>query len=417
MCCGSYASRRQCLFYSVVGDPGYSPDRGLAIQVGQPRVVGEMIAGILLGPTLFGALAPDFQQQLFSAEYRPFLSLGAQVGIGLYMFLVGLEFDTSMFKTRARSAVAISASGIVVPFVMACLLASWLLSYGGLFADNLSWTQAALFLGASISITAFPMLARVIQEQGLANSKLGTLVLAAGAIDDVAAWCLMALLLASFGGDDTLFYKAVIGAVIFAALMLTLVRKHAAQLESWYQREQRITPRLFLVILVLWVVSVSTTEWIGLHAVFGGFLLGVAMPRGLLAEHLIKRLQPLVLIGLVPLFFTVSGLKTDLSVLAQGTLWQIALAVIAASIFAKAVACYLAARLCGENHPMALAVGILMNARGMMELILLNIALQNGVIKEDLFSVLVLMTIVTTMMATPLFNALQRRTSFRSQLD
>jgi Kef-type K+ transport system membrane component KefB len=389
----------------------------LAIQIGQPRVVGEMIAGILLGPTLFGALAPEFQQQLFSAEYRPFLSLGAQVGIGLYMFLVGLEFDTSMFKTRARSAVAISASGIVVPFVMACLLASWLLGYGGLFADNLTWAEAALFLGASISITAFPMLARVIQEQGLANSKLGTLVLAAGAIDDVAAWCLMALLLASFGGDGTLFYKAVIGAVIFAALMLTLVRKHAAQLKSWYQREQRITPRLFLVILVLWVVSVSTTEWIGLHAVFGGFLLGVAMPRGLLAEHLIKRLQPMVLIGLVPLFFTVSGLKTDLSVLAQGTLWQIALAVIAASIFAKAVACYLAARLCGENHPMSLAVGILMNARGMMELILLNIALQNGVIKEDLFSVLVLMTIVTTMMATPLFNVLQRRTSFRNELN
>lgn len=388
----------------------------LAIQLGQPRVVGEMIAGILLGPTLFGAFAPELQQQLFSAEYRPFLSLGAQIGIGLYMFLVGLEFDNSMFKTRARSAIAISASGILVPFVMACVLASWLLSFGALFADNISWTQATLFLGASIAITAFPMLARVIQEQGLANSKIGTLVLAAGAIDDVAAWCLMALLLASFSGDDSLFYKAVIGAVVFAVLMLTLVRKHTAQLESWYQKDGRLTPPLLLVILVLWVMSVSTTEWIGLHAVFGGFLLGVAMPRGLLAAHLIQRLQPVVLIGLVPLFFTVSGLKTDLSLLFQGTLWQVALAVIAASIFAKAVACYLAARFCGENHAMALAVGILMNARGMMELILLNIALQNGVIKADLFSVLVLMTIVTTMMATPLFNYLQRRAGFRAQL-
>jgi Kef-type K+ transport system membrane component KefB len=172
-----------------------------------------------------------------------------------------------------------------------------------------------------------------------------------------------------------------------------------------------------LVILVLWVVSVTITEWIGLHAVFGGFLLGVVMPRGLLAEHLIKRLQPVVLVALVPLFFTVSGLKTDLSLLAQGTLWQVALVVIAASIVAKAVACYLAARLCGENNPMALSIGILMNARGMMELILLNIALQNGVIKADLFSVLVLMTIVTTMMATPLFNFLQRRPSFRSRLS
>jgi len=388
----------------------------LAVQIGQPRVVGEMIAGILLGPTLFGAVAPEIQQQLFSTEYRPFLSLGAQIGIGLYMFLVGLEFDNSMFKSRARSALAISASGIIVPFIMACLMASWLLDYGGLFASSVSWAQATLFLGASIAITAFPMLARVIQEQGLANTKLGTLVLAAGAIDDVAAWCLMALLLASFGGDDSLFYKAVLGAVVFSALMLTLVRKHAAKLELWYQREGRITPRLLLVILLLWVFSVSTTEWIGLHAVFGGFLLGVAMPRGKLASHLTDRLQPVVLIGLVPLFFTVSGLKTDLSVLSQGTLWQVAVAVIAASIFAKAVACYLAARFCGENHPMSLAVGILMNARGMMELILLNIALQNGVITVDLFSVLVLMTIITTMMATPLFNWLQRSAAYRAQI-
>ena len=389
----------------------------LALKIGQPRVVGEMIAGILLGPTLFGALAPQLQQQLFAPEYRPYLNLGAQVGIGLYMFLVGLDFDTGMFKSRARSAIAISVSGILVPFVMACLLATWLISHGGLFADNISWVQAMLFLGAAIGITAFPMLARVIQEQGLGNSKIGTLVLAAGAMDDVAAWCLMALLLASFNGDDSLFIKAVLGAVIFAGLMLTLVRKHAARLEDWYLRETRLTPRLLLVILLLWVVSVSTTEWIGLHAVFGGFVLGVVMPRGLLAGHLIKRLQPVVLIALVPLFFTVSGLKTDLSLLAEGTLWQVALAVIAASIFAKAVACYIAARLCGENHPMALAVGILMNARGMMELILLNIALQNGVIKADLFSVLVLMTIVTTMMATPLFNYLQRRPSYRQQIQ
>lgn len=389
----------------------------LALKLGQPRVVGEMIAGILLGPTLFGALAPQLQAQLFAADYRPVLNLGAQIGIGLYMFLVGLEFDTSMFKAKARSAVAISISGILMPFVMAGLLATWLVEQGGLFADHISWSQAMLFLGASIGITAFPMLARVIQEQGLANSKLGTLVLAAGAIDDVAAWCLMALLLASFSGDDSLFIRAVLGAVIFAGLMLTLVRKHATKLESWYQRETRLTPRLLLVILLLWVFAVTTTEWIGLHAVFGGFVLGVVMPRGLLAEHLVKRLQPVVLVALVPLFFTVSGLKTDLSLLAQGTLWQVALAVIAASIFAKAVACYLAARLCGENHPMAMSVGILMNARGMMELILLNIALQNGVIKADLFSVLVLMTIITTMMATPLFNFLQRRPSFRGRLS
>lgn len=385
----------------------------LAVQIGQPRVVGEMIAGILLGPTLFGYFAPDLQQQLFTDESRPLLALGAQIGIGLYMFIVGMEFDNSMFQQRARSALTISASGILVPFAMACLLAGWLLEFGGLFADNMTWGEATLFLGAAISITAFPMLARVIQEQGLANSRLGTLVLAAAAIDDVAAWCLMALVLASFGGDDTLFYKAIIGSILFTAFMLTIVKKYATRLESNYVAAGRLTPTLALIVLCLWVMSVATTDMIGLHAVFGGFLLGVVMPRGLLAEHIIKRIQPIVLIGLVPLFFAVSGLKTDLSVLSQGALWQIAIAVTAASIFAKAFACYFAARICGENHPMSLAVGVLMNARGMMELILLNIALENGIIQTDLFSVLVLMTIITTMMATPLFNLLQRRNDFR----
>lgn len=389
----------------------------LAIQVGQPRVVGEMIAGILLGPTLFGAIAPDLQQQLFTADARPLLQIGAQVGIGLYMFLVGLEFDTSMFKSKLRSAAAVSASGIIAPFIAAVLLASWLHGLGGLFAERITLTQATLFLGAAISITAFPMLARVIHEQGLANTKLGTLVLAAGAIDDVAAWSLMALLLASFGGDDMLFVKAVVGAALFASIMLTLVKRKAELLERWYQKDTRLTPRLLMVVAVMWVGSVMFTEWIGLHAVFGGFLLGVTMPRGQLAQRLTERLQPLVLFALVPLFFTISGLKTDLSLLGQGVLLYVSLVVIIASIAAKALACYLAARVCGENHAMSLSVGVLMNARGMMELILLNIALQNGVITPALFSVLVLMTIVTTMMATPVFNALQRIKGFRAKLN
>lgn len=389
----------------------------LATKVGQPRVVGEMIAGILLGPTLFGYFAPQLQQQLFTSEGRPFLQVGAQVGIGLYMFLVGLEFNTSMFKTKLRSAAAVSLSGIAAPFIVAILLAQWLFNIGGLFSPQVTLTQATLFLGAAISITAFPMLARVIQEQGLANSKLGTLVLAAGAIDDVAAWSLLALLLASFGGDDSLFIKAIIGAVLFAWFMLGVFKKRALFIEKWFQQDQRLTPRLLLLVLSLWVGSVMFTEWIGLHAVFGGFLLGVAMPRGDFATRLIERLQPVVLFSLVPLFFTISGLKTDLSLLSEGVLFTVSIVVVIASISAKALACYIAARASGENQQMSLSVGVLMNARGMMELILLNIALQNGIITAELFSVLVLMTIVTTMMATPLFNALQRLKGFRDALN
>ncbi len=389
----------------------------VAIQIGQPRVVGEMIAGIVLGPTLFGYFAPQLQQQLFTPEGRPFLQVGAQIGIGLYMFLVGLEFNTSMFKTKLRSAAAVSLSGIVAPFIVAILLAEWLFNIGGLFSAQVTLTQATLFFGAAISITAFPMLARVIQEQGLANSKLGTLVLAAGAIDDVAAWSLLALLLASFGGDDLLVVKAIVGAILFAWFMLRIFKKQSTFLEKWFLQDQRLTPRILLLVLIFWVSSVMFTEWIGLHAVFGGFLLGVAMPRGQLATRLIERLQPVVLFCLVPLFFTISGLKTDLSLLGDGILFQVTVIVVIASILAKAVACYIAARVSGENNQMSLSVGVLMNARGMMELILLNIALQNGIITSGLFSVLVLMTIVTTMMATPLFNALQRLKGFRDALN
>jgi len=390
---------------------------GLAIKIGQPRVVGEMIAGILLGPTLFGYFSPHLQQQLFSPEERPFLQVGAQVGIGLYMFIVGLEFNTAMFKIKLRSAVAVSLSGIIAPFIVAILLAEWLLSIGSLFSPLVTLTQATLFLGAAISITAFPMLARVIQEQRLANSKLGTLVLAAGAIDDVAAWSLLALLLASFGGDDFLFVKAIVGAILFAWFMLRIFKKRSAFLEEWFLQDQRLTPRILVLVIIFWVSSVIFTEWIGLHAVFGGFLLGVSMPRGQLATRLIERLQPAVLVSLVPLFFTISGLKTDLSLLAEGVLFQVSVIVIIASISAKAVACFIAARVSGENNQMSLSVGVLMNARGMMELILLNIALQNGIITSGLFSVLVLMTIVTTMMATPLFNALQCLKGFRDKLN
>lgn len=389
----------------------------LAIQIGQPRVVGEMIAGILLGPTLFGYFSPQLQQQLFSPEGRPFLQVGAQIGIGLYMFLVGLEFNTSMFKTKLRSATAVSLSGIAAPFIVAILLAEWIFNIGGLFSPQVTLTQATLFLGAAISITAFPMLARVLQEQGLANSKLGTLVLAAGAIDDVAAWSLLALLLASFGGDDMLFFKAIFGAILFAWFMLRVFKKRSKFLERWFLQDQRLTPRILLLVLIFWVLSVMFTEWIGLHAVFGGFLLGVAMPRGQLATRLIERMQPIVLFCLVPLFFTISGLKTDLSLLGEGILFQVSVIVVIASILAKAVACYIAARVSGENNQMSMSVGVLMNARGMMELILLNIALQNGIITSGLFSVLVLMTIVTTMMATPLFNALQRLKGFRDALN
>ena len=195
----------------------------LARFIGQPKVVGEMIAGVVLGPSLFGLFWPEIQQQIFPADTMPVLYFGAQVGVGLYMFLVGLEFNTSLFKQQARSAIAVSLAGMLVPFTVAALLCLWLLDMPGLFAADISYGNAALFLGAAIAITAFPMLARIIYERGLSGTSLGALALAAGAIDDAAAWTVMAVVLASFGGGALLAVKAFIGGVAYATLMFTKV--------------------------------------------------------------------------------------------------------------------------------------------------------------------------------------------------
>lgn len=381
----------------------------LARFIGQPKVVGEMIAGVVLGPSLFGLFWPDIQQQIFPADTMPVLYFGAQVGVGLYMFLVGLEFNTSLFKQQARSAIAVSLAGMLVPFTVAALLCVWLLDIPGLFAANISYGNAALFLGAAIAITAFPMLARIIYERGLSGTSLGALALAAGAIDDAAAWTVMAVVLASFGGGALLAVKAVVGGVAYATLMLTKVTGWLQPLADRIETKGEMSWGQFAFLLLLFALSAYSMEWVGLHAVFGGFILGIAMPRGAIVEHLRKRLEKITIFVLLPMFFTYSGLKTQLTILADWDLMSIALVILAASVFAKGIACWAAARLTGSDNRTAMAVGALMNARGLMELIIINIALKFGVIEPALFSIMVVMAIVTTLMATPLFELVYGR--------
>ncbi len=381
----------------------------LAKFIGQPKVVGEMIAGVVLGPSLFGLFWPDLQKSIFVAETMPILYFGAQLGVGLYMFLVGLEFNTQLFRKNARSAVGVSLAGMLVPFGVGALLCLWLLETPGLFAANISFANAALFMGAAIAITAFPMLARIIYERGLAGTALGTLALAAGAIDDAAAWVVLAVVLASFGGGTILAIKAVVGGVLYASLMLTKVRGWLQPLADKVEKTGVLTAAQLLLVFVLFSVSAYAMEWVGLHAVFGGFLLGIAMPRGKLSELVTARLQKVTVFVLLPMFFTYSGLKTQLNVLASFEVMFIALIILAASIFAKGVACWAAARIGGADNRTAMAVGALMNARGLMELIIINIALKFGVIEQGLFSIMVLMAIVTTLMASPLFHLVYGR--------
>lgn len=381
----------------------------LARYIGQPRVVGEMIAGIALGPSLLGWYLPELQQAIFIPETRSWLYFGAQLGVGLYMFLVGLEFNTRLFRQQAQSALTVSLAGMLVPFGVAALLALWLLPMPGLFAPGISYANAALFLGAAIAITAFPMLARIIYERGLAGTKLGTLALAAGAIDDAAAWLVLALVLASFGGGSELLIKALLGGSLYAWLMLTKMRLWLQPLADRVALTEQLAAWQFMLILLLFALSAWSMDFVGLHAVFGGFLLGVAMPRGTLVSLLQRRLEKPVLLLLLPMFFTYSGLNTRLDVLGASGLWLVTLVVLACSILAKFVACWAAARLKGADNPTALAIGALMNARGLMELIIINIALSYGVIEQGLFSMLVVMAIVTTLMAAPLFQLVYGR--------
>ena len=375
----------------------------------QPQVVGEMIAGVCLGPSLLGLLSPDLQAAIFPKETRNVLYTGAQLGVGLYMFLVGTTLQLNHFKSKARSAVGVSLAGIAAPFFIAVLITPVLLGIPGLFAAGISQTNATLFMGACIALTAFPMLARIINERGLADTALGTLSLTAGAFDDAASWCVLALVLATFGAGPGVAILAIGGALVYATFIMLFGRRLLAPLGRIVEREGHMSHTVLGVTMALFCLSAFLMDAIGIHAIFGGFILGAVMPRGLFAEELKKKVEPLAVILLLPMFFTFSGLNTRMDMVNSAQLLLVALGVLLASVAAKGGACYLAARLSGEDNRTALGIGALMNSRGLMELIIINIGLQKGIIGPALFSMLVLMAIVTTMMASPLFELVYGR--------
>jgi Kef-type K+ transport system membrane component KefB len=377
--------------------------------LGQPQVVCEMIAGVLLGPSLFGHLWPEGQAWLFPAQTRGVLFTGAQVGLALYMFCVGLEFRVDLIRAKARSAAAISFSGIAVPFGLGCAVAWWLHGHGGFFSEGVDWTQALPFTGAAMAITAFPMLARIIVENRLSGTSTGTLALAAGALDDAAAWLVLALVLASLGGDASIAVKAVGGGVLFIVLVFLIVRPGLRRLAARVGTGAVGEPAALSWLMILLMLAAWFTDVIGLYAVFGAFFLGMAVPRGQWCDQVRATVEPLTVALLLPLFFIYSGLNTRIDLVNTGFLWLVTGVVLVAAIAGKGVACYVAARWHGESRANALGIGTLMNARGLMELIILNIGLERGIISVEFFTVMVLMAVATTLMATPIFRLLQRR--------
>ncbi len=383
--------------------------------LGQPQVVGEMIAGVILGPSLLGWIAPGVQAALFPAASKPILYVLAQLGVGLYMLLVGLGFESAQFRSQARSATAVSLAGMAAPFAVAVAIAPWLVAQG-LFGADVTLFQASLFMGAAISITAFPMLARIIHERGLSETQLGTLSLSAGAIDDAGAWCVLAIVLATFGDGPMVAVKAIAGGAAFAGLMLLCGPRLLAPLGRMAERDG-VGSDLLAIVIVLFASCAWAMDAIGIHAVFGGFLLGTAMPRGHLTAELRRQIEPFAVVVLLPMFFTFSGLNTQLTLVNDVGLAATALVILTGSVLAKGGACWAAARLTGQDNATALGIGALMNARGLMELIIINIGLQRGLIGPALFSILVAMAIVTTLMASPAFEFVYgRRARARGEL-
>ncbi len=371
----------------------------------QPAVVGEMVAGILLGPSLFGRLTPALSAHVFPTLVLPFLSVVSQIGIILFMFLVGVQLDTGLLRNRTRAAVAISHASIVAPFLCGAALALWL--YPSYSSRGVSFTQFALFIGVSMSVTAFPVLARILTDRGMHGSRIGSIALACAAVDDVTAWCLLAFVLGVARAQPGRVLLTVGLTAAFIILMLTLVRPVA----SWYVRREPANPRswparLAMVCAAL-LLSALATQRIGIHALFGAFLLGVVIPHdSTLAQEIKTRIEAPVAAFLLPVFFVYTGLRTEINLVHGARDWFVCGAIILVASAGKFGGSYIAARLTGLGGREAASLGILMNTRGLMELIVLNVGLDLGVLSPALFAMFVLMALVTTFATTPTLQAL-----------
>lgn len=389
---------------------GYVLGRVMAL-VGQPPVIGEVVAGLALGPSLLGAVWPQAAHLLVpTAETDPHglvvaaLKAISQLGIVLYMFLVGLELNGARLRKQAHAAIAVSHASILLPFVLGAALALWL--YPLLSHRGVPFTSFALFMGVAMSITAFPVLARILTDQKLDKTSLGIVALSCAATDDVTAWCLLALVVGVAQSHvDTALYVA-IGALAFIAVMLAFLRPVAA----WTSRRlegQTLPPWAMAGVLVAVLCSALATERIGIHAVFGAFLLGAVIPHdSLVAREFSRKLSDVVGVLLLPAFFAVTGLRTQIGLLDTAQDWLLTAVIIAVATLGKFGGTVAAARACGLPWRESSALGALMNTRGLMELIVLNIGLDLGVISPKLFAMMVLMALVTTLTTAPVVRRL-----------
>jgi Kef-type K+ transport system membrane component KefB len=374
----------------------------------QPPVVGEVIAGIVLGPSLLGHLAPSMSTFLLPTSMASYLAVVAQLGVILYMFLVGLELNIDSLRRRAHAAVVISHASIVVPFLLGAGLA--LALYPRLSTSDVRFTSFAMFMGVAMAITAFPVLARILTDRRMTTSDLGVMALSCAAIDDVTAWCLLALVVgvAQAHVDDAMWVAA--GTLVYIAFMFLAVRLVVDRLVRRIEATG-LTRGTTATVFVAVLVSALATEWIGIHAIFGAFLLGAVVPHdSRVARELMHKLEDPVTILLLPAFFAYTGMRTEVALVAGVESWLICAAVIAVATLGKFGGTLAAARFTGLGWRDSAALGTLMNTRGLMELVVLNIGLDMGVISPSLFAMMVLMALTTTMATSPVLSWIVRGT-------
>ncbi len=389
---------------------------GLFAKIGQPRVIGEMVAGILLGPSLLGFLLPSAHSFIFPASSLGSLQMLSQIGVILFMFIVGIELDVEHLRHKAHAAVVVSHASIVVPFFLGCALALGV--YRTLAPAGTRFSAFALFIGVAMSITAFPVLARIIDERRMRQSHLGSTAIACAAVDDVTAWCLLAVVVA-LAGSNGLGGAAwtILLTLVFIAAMLFVVRPRLARVIREEPDGQSASMGLLAGIFAFVFASALATEMIGIHALFGAFLAGVCMPpNSALRRFLRERLETFSSVLLLPLFFAFTGLRTEIGLLNDVPSWLACLGIIAVAIVGKLGGSMVAARFTGMSWSDSFGLGALMNTRGLVELIVLNIGYDLGILSPRIFAMLVLMALVTTFMTGPLLHLRQVMSQRRETL-
>jgi Kef-type K+ transport system membrane component KefB len=381
-------------------------------KLNQPSVIGEVVGGIMLGPSLLGRIAPGWQAIVLPPETAPTLSVIAQLGVILYMFLVGLELDLSLLRTSLSKTVIISLSAIIVPFVLGAGLS--LALYRSLAAPGIDRTSFVLFIGVALSITAFPVLARILEDRRLQRTHLGTLALACAAINDAIAWCLLAFVVSVTQATPAAAIRTALLTALYITVMVTTGRTVAAMAVARLDRSPRIGEQSVALVLVAVLLSAVATEFIGIHAIFGAFLLGSIIPHdSKVSTQVTERIADIVRVMFLPAFFAFTGLRTQIGLIESAQDWLLCALIVAVATAGKFGGTAVAARLTGVPWRDSAALGILMNTRGLVELIVLNIGLDLGVITPRLFTMLVVMALVTTMMTSPILTRLTESPNHR----